>query len=164
MSIGFDRYACSNSIFVNRKEIIIIMDKVKEILQKIIPTLIIVGLSLGLVGVFTLTDGYEPTPFGWCVLLIALACLVIAVFALVWLLVIKLKEEHGIKGVVIFAVVLVLVVAMLVFFLMGFANGEGDRSYSSGYECFNCGGDGWDSANGCSCVWCGGDGRTSWNP
>ena len=41
----------------------------------------------------------------------------------------------------------------------GSAGGTNDKE-----KCSNCGGDGWDSANGCSCVWCGGDGRTSWNP
>ena len=37
-------------------------------------------------------------------------------------------------------------------------------SGSSVGNCFNCGGDGWDSYNGGSCIWCGGDGYSSWNP
>lgn len=41
---------------------------------------------------------------------------------------------------------------------------SGGGNNSRDYRCNNCGGDGWDSANGCGCVWCGGDGRTSWNP
>ena len=39
-----------------------------------------------------------------------------------------------------------------------------NNNYSSSGNCFNCGGDGWDSENHCSCVWCGGDGYSSWNP
>ena len=39
-----------------------------------------------------------------------------------------------------------------------------NNNYSSSGNCFNCGGDGWDSENNCSCVWCGGDGKTHWNP
>ena len=46
----------------------------------------------------------------------------------------------------------------------GSGSSSGSSNKSSGYRCSNCGGDGWDSANGCSCVWCGGDGITSWNP
>lgn len=63
----------------------------------------------------------------------------------------------------------IVVAILLVLSLIGSCNESSGGSSKSGsksseYRCSNCGGDGWDSANGCSCVWCGGDGRTSWNP
>ena len=62
------------------------------------------------------------------------------------------------------------IAVVLVMGMIGSCDGGGSTSKggtggsSGGYRCNNCGGDGWDSANGCSCVWCGGDERTSKNP
>lgn len=69
-------------------------------------------------------------------------------------------------------IITIIVMVLVLAFLIASCTASCDQdSYSSksnyksgGSRCNNCGGDGWDSANGCSCIWCGGDGITSWNP
>lgn len=55
-------------------------------------------------------------------------------------------------------------IAAAVVFVMIVAGSTISGDDSNRGNCFNCGGDGWDSENNCSCVWCGGDGYASWNP
>ena len=73
----------------------------------------------------------------------------------------------GIAAVIIFLLIIVGIANGIANSSSGsssYSSNTGNSSNSSSQRCFNCGGDGWDSANNCSCVWCGGDGRTSWNP
>ncbi len=58
------------------------------------------------------------------------------------------------------------VVAIFVFCMLAanYAVNSDSSAENSTQECFNCGGDGWDSDNNGVCVWCGGDGKSSWNP
>lgn len=62
------------------------------------------------------------------------------------------------------AVKLMCAIAAVVVFIMIVAGSAISSDDSNRGNCFNCGGDGWDSENHCSCVWCGGDGYASWNP
>lgn len=61
------------------------------------------------------------------------------------------------------ALKLLVAIGIVVIFVIIVSNSIVNDSSPRG-NCFNCGGDGWDSNNNCSCVWCGGDGYSSWNP
>ena len=64
-------------------------------------------------------------------------------------------SKSNLKAIGVIAVVIVIILVIIDLI----ANGG-----STTGNCFNCGGDGWDSANNCRCVWCGGDGEAVWNP
>lgn len=129
--------------------------------KKIAPILLGTGLSIALmICVISITvygrvyffDGYDITKFAWVA---SAGCIVSSIIAYA-------SESKGwIVG---------LAVTLLIALVVTSSGDSSTRSSSStgsnsgDYRCNNCGGDGWDSANGCSCVWCGGDGRTSWNP
>ncbi len=166
-TIKLGRYLRINIIFVNRKGIK--MDKAKEILTKIVSisltvaialALLIVGISYVLYERVYFFDGYAITAFAWNIVCL---CLIISLISAIPLAIIKTNEEYGIKASIIGIVVLIVVIVIGGIVIKKAADGELGSS-SSGYNCSNCGGDGWDSANGCRCVWCGGDGITSWNP
>ena len=70
-------------------------------------------------------------------------------------------SDESIRKSIIILVATILATTLLV---IGGYRAITNDNYSSSGNCFNCGGDGWDSENHCSCVWCGGDGYSSWNP
>ena len=117
--------------------------------------ILICVISIALYGKVYFFDGYDITKFAW---IVSFGCMVCSLIAFV-------SESNGwIIGLVV-VLVIALVVACSGSTGSSSSSGSSNNDSNSGsYRCNNCGGDGWDSANGCSCVWCGGDGRTSWNP
>lgn len=131
-------------------------DTFKQVVSRIMGTLgiILIGVGIG-VRIVSSSSSY------------GIAAIVIGIILFIWALRrIALGNESTLKS----AIVLALTVMLFVVLIIGSVNtllgrsGNYGNSGNSELICNNCGGDGWDSANGGSCVWCGGDGRTSWNP
>ena len=113
--------------------------------------LLVCMISISAYGRIYFFDGYDITKFAW---IVSFGCIVSGLVSLI-------SDSNA----WVVTLVIALIIALCVSCDFGTSSSNSGSGNSSGsYRCNNCGGDGWDSANGCSCVWCGGDGRTSWNP
>ena len=117
--------------------------------------LFICFVSIALYGKIYFFDGYEITKIAW---IISVLCIIGGLIGL------SIGSTFRVITLVIGLIIALCVSCSIISDSDSGGSNYNGNNYSGSYRCDNCGGDGWDSANGCSCVWCGGDGRTSWNP
>lgn len=131
--------------------LILAADTFKQVVSRIMVTLGIIVIGCGL-GIMFATEQSGAGLF--------IAAVGVGFCIWSWLRRELIAENKGTSIVILAATILVSV--FMIFSTIRIAT-SGSSTSSRG-NCFNCGGDGWDSANSCSCVWCGGDGYSSWNP